>query len=154
MLDALCAPRSTYDCFESVFWKTIKRRQQGGNLYIVAFVAYGYKSAWDFSSATRTIDVSPFAIPPENTWGIEDWGRKQRLLFTLLQKISEKWKMKLMLHTYRNTCITQQLIILDLSRFLWIILGSFLPATEIWWYVDIWKDFLVHKVIWVGLWGQ
>jgi len=55
-----------------VFWETIKRCQQGGNLYIVAFAAYGYKGAWDCSSATRTIDVSPFVIPPENTWGIED----------------------------------------------------------------------------------
>jgi hypothetical protein len=54
-----------------VFWETIKRCQQIGNLHIVAFAAYGYKGAWDYSSATRTIDVSPSAIP-ENTWGIED----------------------------------------------------------------------------------
>ncbi|GBC03499.1 hypothetical protein RclHR1_05150009 [Rhizophagus clarus] len=55
-----------------VFWETIKGCQQGGNFYIVAFAAYGYKGAWDLSSATRTMDVSPFAIPSENTWGIED----------------------------------------------------------------------------------
>ena len=56
----------------NVFWETIKRCQQIGNLHIVAFAAYGYKGAWDLSSATRTIDVSPYTIPPENTWGIED----------------------------------------------------------------------------------
>src|SRR3954452_24898333 len=56
----------------NVFWETIKRCQQVGNLYIVVFAAYGYKGAWDYSSATRTIDVSPFTIPHENTWGIED----------------------------------------------------------------------------------
>ncbi|CAG8586996.1 2973_t:CDS:2, partial [Paraglomus occultum] len=56
----------------NVFWEVFKRCQQGGNLYIVAFAAYGYKGAWDCSSATRTIDVSPLTIPPENTWGIED----------------------------------------------------------------------------------
>jgi hypothetical protein len=56
----------------NVFWETIKRCQQGGNLHIVAFAAYGYKGAWDYSSATRTMDVSPFTIPPKNTWGIED----------------------------------------------------------------------------------
>jgi hypothetical protein len=56
----------------NVFWETIKRCQQGGNLYIVAFAAYGYKDAWDYSSATCAIDVSPFAIPSKNTWGIED----------------------------------------------------------------------------------
>src|SRR3954469_6312387 len=55
-----------------IFWETIKRCQQVGNLYIVAFAAYGYKGAWDLSSATRTMDVSPFMIHPENTWGIED----------------------------------------------------------------------------------
>ena len=55
----------------NVFWETFKRCQQGGNLFIVAFAAYGYKGAWDCSSvATRTMDVSPFAV--ENTWGIED----------------------------------------------------------------------------------
>ncbi|CAB4421747.1 unnamed protein product [Rhizophagus irregularis] len=46
--------------------------QQIDNLHIVAFAAYGYKDVWDFTSATRTIDVSPFAIPRENTWGIKD----------------------------------------------------------------------------------
>jgi hypothetical protein len=56
----------------NVFWETIKRCQQIGNLHIVAFAAYGYKGAWDYSSATSTIDVSPFAIPRENMWGIED----------------------------------------------------------------------------------
>ena len=56
----------------NVFWDVIKKCQQGGNLYIVAFAAYGYKGAWDCSSVTRTIDVSPFTILPENTWGTED----------------------------------------------------------------------------------
>ncbi|RGB29701.1 hypothetical protein C1646_794910 [Rhizophagus diaphanus] len=56
----------------NVFWETIKRCQQIGNLHIVAFAAYGYKGAWNFSSAIRTIDVSPYVIPRENTWGIED----------------------------------------------------------------------------------
>ena len=55
----------------NVFWEVFKRCQQGGNLYIVAFAAYGYKGAWDCSSAaTRTVDVSPFAI--ESIWGIRD----------------------------------------------------------------------------------
>src|SRR5438067_13393698 len=53
----------------NVFWETIKRCQQGGNLFIVDFAAYGYKGAWSCSSAIRTIDVSPFTIPPG---GIED----------------------------------------------------------------------------------
>jgi len=48
----------------NVFWETIKRCQQIGNLHIVAFAAYGYKGAWDLSS--------PFTIARENTWGIED----------------------------------------------------------------------------------
>ncbi|GBC08935.1 hypothetical protein RclHR1_00850016 [Rhizophagus clarus] len=56
----------------NVFWETIKRCQQVGNLFIVAFAAYGYKGAWDYSSTTCTIDVSPFAISSENMWGIED----------------------------------------------------------------------------------
>jgi hypothetical protein len=51
----------------NVFWETVKRCQQIGNLNIVAFAAYGYKGAWDYSSATHTI-----AIPRENMWGIED----------------------------------------------------------------------------------
>ncbi|PKK65589.1 hypothetical protein RhiirC2_715452 [Rhizophagus irregularis] len=56
----------------NVFWETVKRCQQISNLSIVAFAAYGYKGAWDLSSATYTIDVSPFMILPENTWSIED----------------------------------------------------------------------------------
>ncbi|CAG8672312.1 11081_t:CDS:1, partial [Paraglomus occultum] len=51
--------------------EVFKRCQQGGNLYIIAFAAYGYKGAWDRSSvATHTMDVLPFAV--ENTWGIQD----------------------------------------------------------------------------------
>ncbi|CAB4446762.1 unnamed protein product [Rhizophagus irregularis] len=56
----------------NVFWETVKRCQQISNLSIVAFAAYGYKGAWDLSSATYTINVSPFMILPENTWSIED----------------------------------------------------------------------------------
>ncbi|PKC15985.1 hypothetical protein RhiirA5_407558, partial [Rhizophagus irregularis] len=56
----------------NVFWETIKRCQQIGNLHIVAFAAYGYKGAWNLTSATHTMDVSPFAIPSENTWSIEN----------------------------------------------------------------------------------
>ncbi|PKC64275.1 hypothetical protein RhiirA1_462635 [Rhizophagus irregularis] len=56
----------------NVFWETVKRCQQISNLSIVAFAAYDYKGAWDLSSATYTIDVSPFMILPENTWSIED----------------------------------------------------------------------------------
>ncbi|GBB99301.1 hypothetical protein RclHR1_03480005 [Rhizophagus clarus] len=56
----------------NVVWETIKRCQQVGNLFIIAFAAYGYKGAWDYSSTTCTIDVSPFAISSENTWSIED----------------------------------------------------------------------------------
>jgi hypothetical protein len=56
----------------NIFWETVKQRQQSGNLYIVAFAAYGYKGAWDLSSASCTMDISPYAIPPRNTWGVED----------------------------------------------------------------------------------
>ncbi|CAG8648650.1 1864_t:CDS:2 [Paraglomus brasilianum] len=69
--DALCEPESASHHNGNVFWEVFKWCQQGGNLYIVAFAAYGYKGAWDCSSvATRTVDVSPFAI--ESTWSIQD----------------------------------------------------------------------------------
>ncbi|CAG8716503.1 21571_t:CDS:2, partial [Rhizophagus irregularis] len=56
----------------NVFWKMIKWYQQIGNLHIVAFITYGYKDVWDHTSATRTIDVSPFVVPRENIWSIKD----------------------------------------------------------------------------------
>jgi hypothetical protein len=57
----------------NVFWDVFKGCQQSGNLRIVAFAAYGYNGAWDCSaSATRTMDVSPYLISPENTWGLDE----------------------------------------------------------------------------------
>jgi hypothetical protein len=53
------------------FWNVFKSCQQSGNLRIVIFAVYGYRGAWDRSSA-NPMDVSPFRIDPKNTWGIED----------------------------------------------------------------------------------
>ena len=55
----------------SAFWNVFKRFQQSGNLRIVVFAVYGYRGAWDRSSA-NPMDVSPFHIDPSNTWGLED----------------------------------------------------------------------------------
>lgn len=55
----------------SVLWHVFKTCQQSGNLRIVVFAVYGYRGAWDCSSACA-MDVSPFQINPSNTWGLED----------------------------------------------------------------------------------
>jgi len=55
----------------SAFWDVFKSCQQSGDLRIVVFAVYGYRGAWDSSSA-NVMDVSPFQIAPDNTWGLED----------------------------------------------------------------------------------
>lgn len=55
----------------SAFWSVFKSCQQSGNLRIAVFAVYGYRGAWDRSSA-HAMDVSPFYIAPSNTWGLED----------------------------------------------------------------------------------
>jgi len=60
----------TWDTFqqESVHIKTIFIVDEVQMLY----VPEGYHGAWDLSSTTNIMDVSPSTIPPENTWGMED----------------------------------------------------------------------------------
>jgi len=52
------------------FWNVFKLCQQGANLHIVGFSTYGYNGAWDTSASTTV--VTPYSIPPKNTWGLED----------------------------------------------------------------------------------
>lgn len=54
----------------SVFWNVFKKCQQNYDLSIVAFAAYGYMGAWDVASPTT--DVTPYVIPLQNTWSLED----------------------------------------------------------------------------------
>jgi hypothetical protein len=38
----------------------------------VAFASYGYRGTYDTGSCGQTMDVSPYQLDKQNTWGLED----------------------------------------------------------------------------------
>ena len=71
-----------------VFWDTFKAAQQYKLLQIVAFASYGYRGAYDSDGCGQIVNVSPYQLEKENTWGIEDMKFTREEFDEYFQKFS------------------------------------------------------------------
>ena len=72
-----------------VFWDTFKAAQQYKLLQIVAFASYGYRGAYGSDGCGQTVNISPYQLEKENTWGIEDMKFTREEFYEYFQKFSE-----------------------------------------------------------------